>query len=102
MSTSEEVTLELLLSNGSNYSSWFASVINAFKILGPQIELILDKSILPSKINEKNPSEKELRCLQLNYQTFNILDVSLSNDIFYAIIPRNNETYVDSYHLDYN
>jgi hypothetical protein len=38
MSTSGELTLELLLCDGSNYASWSASVVNAFRIMGPQIE----------------------------------------------------------------
>jgi hypothetical protein len=38
MSTSEEVSLELLLLDGSNYASWSASVLNVFKDMGPRIE----------------------------------------------------------------
>lgn len=53
----KKVTLELLLSDGSNYVSWSTSVINAFRAIDPQLEHILDKSIVPSSINEKNPSE---------------------------------------------
>jgi hypothetical protein len=58
-----EVTLELLLSDGSNYASWSIHMFNAFRTIDPRSEQILDKSTLPSRINEKNPSKKELRCL---------------------------------------
>ena len=42
MSTSEEVSLELLLLDGSNYTSWSASVLDVFRTMGPQIEQIVD------------------------------------------------------------
>jgi hypothetical protein len=37
MSTSEEVYLELLLLDGSNYASWSASMLSIFRDMGPQI-----------------------------------------------------------------
>jgi hypothetical protein len=48
-----EVTLELLLLDGSNYAAWSIHVLNAFRIMGSQVEQILDKSILPSRIIDK-------------------------------------------------
>jgi hypothetical protein len=42
-----EVTLEILLSDCSNYDSWSTRVINAFRTVDPQLEQILDKSIIP-------------------------------------------------------
>jgi len=45
MSTSEEVSLELLLLDGSNYASWSASVLAVFRDMGPNIEWIVDVSI---------------------------------------------------------
>jgi hypothetical protein len=54
----KEVTLEILLSDGSNYASWCTSVINAFRTIDPQLEQILDKSIVPSSYDKKNPSEE--------------------------------------------
>jgi hypothetical protein len=63
MLTSKKVTLKLLLSYGSNCASWSASVLNACKVLGPQIEQIINASIMPSNANMTNPSKKELRCL---------------------------------------
>jgi hypothetical protein len=48
-----EVTLEILLSDCSNYVSWYTSVINAFRTVDSQLEQILDKSIIPSSYNGK-------------------------------------------------
>ena len=39
MSTSEEVSLELLLLDGSNYTSWSASVLVVFRTMGQIIHL---------------------------------------------------------------
>jgi hypothetical protein len=65
--------------------------------MGPQVEQILDKSILPSRINRNNPCEEELRCLQLYYQAFNILTNALSKDAYNAFITSDNEL-VDDVH----
>jgi hypothetical protein len=48
-----EVTLEILLFDCSNYVSWSTRVLNAFTTVDPQLEQILDKSIIPSSYNEK-------------------------------------------------
>jgi hypothetical protein len=57
----KEVTLEILLSDCSNYNSWSTRVVNAFRTVDPQLEQILDKSIfllimigkmLPRKIKD--------------------------------------------------
>jgi hypothetical protein len=48
-----EVTLEILLSDSSNYDSWSTRVINAFRTVDPQLEQIIDKSIFPSSYNGK-------------------------------------------------
>jgi hypothetical protein len=72
MTSSKEVTLELLLSDGLNYACWSASVLNAFRSVDPHLEQIFNKSILPSKISRKS-SKKELRCLTLNHHACNIL-----------------------------
>jgi hypothetical protein len=47
MSISKEVSLELLLLDGSNYTSWSASVLTIFKDMGPHIERIIDVGISP-------------------------------------------------------
>jgi hypothetical protein len=48
-----EVTLEILLFDCSNYVSWSTRVLNAFTTVDPHLEQILDKSIIPSSYNEK-------------------------------------------------
>ena len=51
--TPKEVTLEILLPDCSNYDSWSTRVINAFRTVDPQLEQIIDKSIIPSSYNRK-------------------------------------------------
>jgi hypothetical protein len=63
MSTSEEVTLELLLLDGSNYASWSTSVLNVFWTMGPRIEWNVDVSISPPSVDLANLSKKEVKCL---------------------------------------
>jgi hypothetical protein len=38
----KELTLELLLANGSNYASWSAFVLNAFRSIDSNLEQIYD------------------------------------------------------------
>ena len=75
-----EVTLEILLSDCSNYDSWSTRVINAFRAVDPQLEQILDKSIIPSSYDMKNASEEDLRCIRLNYLAYHSLSKSLSKE----------------------
>jgi hypothetical protein len=49
----EEVTVELLNSDGSNYASWSFHLQNAFRSLSPEAEQIFDASILPINIDMK-------------------------------------------------
>ena len=49
----KEVTLEILLNDCSNYTSWSTSVINAFRTIDSRLEQILDKSVIPSSYNGK-------------------------------------------------
>ena len=86
-----EVTLEILLSNCSNYASWSTSVINAFRTIDSRLEQIIDKSIIPSSYNGKNTSEDDQRCLRLNYLAFDILGNSLSKEDYHAFIIRYDE-----------
>jgi hypothetical protein len=53
----KEVTLEILLSDCSNYDSWATRVINAFRTVDPRLEQILYKSIISPSCDKKNPSE---------------------------------------------
>jgi hypothetical protein len=81
-----EVTLEILLFDCSNYASWCTSVINAFRTMDPQLEQILDKSIIPSSYDKKNASEEDRRCLRLNYLAYDILGNSPNKEDYYAFI----------------
>src|SRR5690349_21127394 len=75
--SSQEVTVELLLGDGSNYKSWSVSIYNAFMNIDPDLRQIFSRSIFSSNVS-KNPSNDELRCLSLNHHACNILVDSLS------------------------
>ena len=66
MSTSEEVSLELLILDGSNYASWSACVLAVFRDMGPHIERIVDVSISPPSDDLVYLSREEVKCLQHN------------------------------------
>jgi hypothetical protein len=86
-----EVTLEILLSDCSNYASWSTSVINAFRTIDSQLEQILDKSIIPFSYNKENASEEDQRYIRLNYLAYDILSNSLSKEDYRAFIMNYNE-----------
>jgi hypothetical protein len=86
-----EITLEILLSDYSNYASWYTSVINAFRTINSQLEQIPNKSIIPSSYNKKNASEEDQRSLRLNYLAYDILGNSLSKEDHRAFIMRYDE-----------
>ena len=94
-----EVTLEILLSDCSNYDSWSTSVINAFKTVDPWLEQIIDKSIFPSNFNGKINSEEDQRCYRLNYLAFDILTNSLSNEDYRAFISNYDESIHDAHDI---
>jgi hypothetical protein len=94
-----EVTLEILLFDCSNYASWFISVINAFRTIDTQLEQILEKSIIPSSYDKKNASEKDRRCLLLNYLAFDILGNSLSKKDYHAFIISYDEPIHDAHDI---
>jgi hypothetical protein len=48
---SNEVFFEPLVNDGSNYASWSAHVLNAFRTMGPNVERILVASILLPKFD---------------------------------------------------
>jgi hypothetical protein len=95
----EEVTLELPNFDGSSYASWSFYLQNAFGSLGPEIEQILDASILSVNFDEKNPSKYDLRCLRLNCQAYDILVNSLSKDMYFVIMSSSNNLFVDAHDL---
>ena len=82
----KEVTLEILLSDCSNYDSWSTRVTNAFRAVDPQLEQILDKSIIPPNYARENASEEDLRCIRLNYLAYDILSKSVSKEDYHAFI----------------
>jgi hypothetical protein len=87
---SNEVFFEPLVNDGSNYASWSAHVLNAFRTMGPIIERILIVSILPPKfdidhIDWANITQEELNCTQLNACVINFLRSILCEDIQDAI-----------------
>jgi hypothetical protein len=45
--SSQEVTLELLLGDDSNYKSWFVAIYNAFMHIDPDLRQIFSRSIFP-------------------------------------------------------
>jgi hypothetical protein len=76
--SSQEVTVELLLGDGSNYKSWSVSIYNAFMSVDPDLRQVFSRSIFPSNVS-KNPSNDELRCLSLNHHACNM---SSDSDLF--------------------
>ena len=97
MSTSEEVSLELLLLDGSNYASWSASVLDVFRAMGPHIERIVDVSISPPSDDLDYLSREEVKCLQHNAQATNILFSALSEDVFDTVIFGDGEPLMDAH-----
>ena len=97
--TQKEVTLEILLSDCSNYDSWSTRVINAFRTVDPQLEQILDKSIIPPSYDRKNASEEDQRCIRLNYLAYDILSNSLSKEDYRAFIMRYDEPIHDAHDI---
>ena len=94
-----EVTLEILLSDCSNYVSWSTSVTNAFRTVDSQLEQILDKSIIPSSYDKKNASKEDQRCIRLNYLAYDILSNSLSKEDYRAFIMNYNESIHDAHDI---
>jgi hypothetical protein len=82
----KEVTLEVLLSDCSNYDSWSTKVKNAFRTVDPRLEQILYKSIIPPSYDKKNSSVEDQGCIRLNYLACDILVNSLSKEDYHAFI----------------
>jgi hypothetical protein len=96
--SSQEVIVELLLGDGSNYKSWSVSIYNAFMHIDPDLRQIFSKSIFPSNFSQ-NPSNDELRCLSLNHHACNILVDSLSRSAYFAIMSSDSDLFVDAHDL---
>jgi hypothetical protein len=95
---SQEVTVELLLGDGSNYKSWSISIYNAFMHVDPDLRQIFSRSIFPSNFSQ-NPSDDELRCLSLNHHACNILVDSLSRSAYFAIMSSDSDLFVNAHDL---
>jgi hypothetical protein len=95
----KEVTLEILLSDCSNYASWSTNVVNGFRTIDSRLEQILDKSIIPSSYNGKNTSKEDQRCIHLNYLAYDILSKSLSKEDYRAFIMNYNEHISDAHDI---
>jgi hypothetical protein len=96
--SSQDVTLELLLGDGSNFKSWSVSIYNAFMHIDPYLRQIFSRSICPSDISKK-PSNAELRCISLNHHACNILVDSLSRGAYFAIMSSDCDLFVDAHDL---
>jgi hypothetical protein len=94
--TRKEVTLEILLSDCSNYDSWCTSVLNAFRTLDSRLEQIIDKSIIPS---DYDASEEHQRCIRLNHLAIDILGNSLSEEDYHAFITNYDEHIPDAHDI---
>ena len=69
MSTSYELPIEPLVSDGSNYALWSINVQNHLRNLGPLAERVVVASILPPNFSWKNvdiTNKREMDCMQLN------------------------------------
>jgi hypothetical protein len=95
----KEVTLEILLFDCSNYDSWSTRALNAFRTVDPQLEQIIDKSIIPSSYDRKNAFEEDQRCIRLNYLAYDILSNSLSKEDYRAFIMNYNESIRDAHDI---
>jgi hypothetical protein len=95
----KEVTLEIFLSDCSNYDSWATRVLNAFRTIDPRLEQILYKSIIPPSYDKKNTSEEDQRCIRLNYLAYDILSNSLNNEDYRAFISNYNESIHDAHDI---
>src|SRR5688572_26609573 len=96
--SSQEVTVELLLGDGSNYKSWSVYIYNAFMSVDPDLRQVFSRSIFSSNVS-KNPSNDELRCLSLNHHACNILVDSLSRGAYFAIMSSDSDLFVDAHDL---
>jgi hypothetical protein len=96
--SSQEVTVELLLGDGSNYKSWSVSIYNAFMHIDHDLRHIFSRSIFPFDFS-REPSNAELRCLSLNHHACNILVDSLSRGAYFAIMSSDSDLFVNAHDL---
>jgi hypothetical protein len=78
--------LELVFLDGSNYESWFNSILHNIEGFNPYLLNIVYASICPPNINWANLSDEEGKCLKLNAQAICLLTQSLSPNVEAIII----------------
>jgi hypothetical protein len=98
MSSDGKKYLELVLLDGSNYESWYNSILHNIKAFNPYLLNIVDASICPPNINWANLSEEEGKYLKLNAQAIYLLTQSLSPNVEAIIIKEHGFT-VDAHLL---
>jgi len=94
MSTSCEVKFERLVSDGSNYSSWSAHVLNVLRTWGPSFESVVVASILPKGfdgVDESNLSNEEKECVHHNRLVIDLLSKNMSK-VIWSFIHMNQST----------
>ncbi|RCV20908.1 hypothetical protein SETIT_4G095700v2 [Setaria italica] len=99
MSTPFEVTFDLkpLACDGSNYNSWSAYVLDIFRVMGPQMDLVVVVSISCQNVDRSKLTQEEEKCIQLNAQASYILIRALSEDVLDAIMDED-----DNYHTSHD
>ena len=101
MSTSCEVKFERLVSDGSNYSSWLAHVLNVLRTWGPSFERVVIASILPKGfdgVDESNLSNEEKECVHHNGLVTDLLSKNVSKVIWNFILT-NQRISRDAHHI---
>jgi hypothetical protein len=86
VSLEDKKCLELILLDGSNYESWYNSILHNIESFNPYLLNIVDASICPPNINWANLSEEEGKCLKLNAQAICLLTQSLNPNVEAIII----------------
>jgi len=86
MSSSYEVYIEPLVSDGSNYVSWSTQIITIIKTIGSRAEHILVESIIPPNFDIdcfdwRKMSKDDKESSQLNACVTNLLKRSLCKEI---------------------
>jgi len=102
MSTSYEVKFEHLVSDGSNYSSWSAHVLNVLRTMGSSFEQVVKTSVLPCDFdNLFKLSNKEMKCLICNHLVVNLLFKNMDKELSDLIhkVDKLQETRIDAHRL---
>jgi len=74
--SSQEVSVELLLGDGSNYKSWSVSIYNAFMHVDPDLRQIFSRSIFPSNFSQNPPTDLKRQNHMNIYHRINTVDTN--------------------------